>query len=707
MTETEKTVLETPALDEAATAASKEAVVSYPANILAAETSEDYQRNRTYSPHAALDYQNIGDIPKDNWIEKRHWTDTPHGRFGIEFASRIFLGGMFYALVGQSESMKQVSSNYDPATFMQKEKKTWLEWVAYGVDKTFGAGIKKTAEVVTGDKQKAEEFIRFRQERFLPGDGGRPAAGRSYGAEFTAVVADFGGMTVGTYIQREAMYGLLNPNERKAWLKDGKFDLGHAIKRLGSKIWEGASYNLGEDIAATLPYVFFLRGSRNVIDKHLAPGFRIISDHVDNSGGMLVKGDGTIKSEYQGAGMTDLIIRFTGYNVITQMYRDAYQRTGSALKNWKKNDFQFSTPEFFKNPAQMPEKLVQGTRGLGRYMAISTIRSLLQMLVASPFFAIIRSPLSKPSGLIVNPEYGFLQLHLEDGTKVPVRRGGGREGQPYAKYYDYDAKYNDGTPVKVSWSKAPDHELRKNPVAHFQDGPFDVYGSTKDSTRALYYDRFSALTDGIGSNLEKVAEHSAWEKSQNWFWKMTGNEERSKHMSREALLAGMPYALYFSAKVYLREKYVNEQMNLSIGRLLDGALSFNIREMREGASEIQRTMMSLPFKEPNRQAELVENHLFHPTDKSPVPENWSAEQHREYLQQHKQGIAPDALALTAAISQKRADAYAEKAKAARQQSGQLPEPTPLKLPGERIIKKEAGWAEQQANEPQNSQYVTV
>lgn len=620
--------------------------------MLTAEEAAKFKHNRKYSPHAGQSIENIGDIPNDAWVKKRHWSDTPTGRAGIEFIARITLGGMFFALMGQSKTAAALNT-YDPSTHTANPNKTILEKIAYGIDQTIGKVMHQGFKTYYGgDAAKADAAIRFRQTR----NTATGQTGRSLGAEMTVVTADFAAMSAGTAIAREALLTAFNPNERSAWLKDGHFSLSHFGKRLLSKAWEIISYNAGEDAAVALPYVFFLRGCRNFIDKRIAPGFRYGSDHVDNGGSIVVDGEGYARGELQVAGALDLQARFTVYNVFTQIYRDWYNDTAKSLKKWRENGFELKAPEWVKDPTSIPERMVDYVKGTSRYLAISSIRSILQMTPSVPFFSIIRAPQSKPQGLAVHPEFGMLL----DPNGTPLRRDQ-RAGTAANDFYKV------GSNAKISWSNLSESDriargLKEpnNPFADLPHSKYDIHGFAGPG-RPLFYSGVSNATDKLGTTIHDLSRQPIWQKGQQWFWNLTGNGANGAELSRQAALAGMPYASYFAAKVFFREQYVNEQMNIAIGRALDGVLSFNMRETAEGLSEIQRTMMGLPFKDPERQAELIENHRYHPSDKSPIPDNWDAKDHKQYLEAAAKGEKPSSIALTSKIIQKRADDYASKA----------------------------------------------
>ncbi len=623
---------------------------------------EEFDFKRDYSPHATNERLNWGVKERDTWLEKEHWTDSALGRAAIEFVARITLGGMFYAWMGNSEALKAVDK-YDPAVYDKMENKSWLVKVAHFVDSTIGAGMSKGFSAYyqgardDKDRSKADMALRFRKTRpdhSLDNQGILP--GRSLGAEYVKVTGDFAAMTMGAGIGRELLLNTLNPRERKAWLNEkGEFELGHAAKRFGSKVWELITYNVGEDIVASLPYVFFLRGTRNIIDKG-AKGFGFGSDMAVDAGGSLVITDkGQIQSELQHAGAIDLQARFTGYNVLTQMYRDGYNAVADSLTSWQKNNFAIKLPD----PASIPQAIVDRTKGGARYMAISAIRSIIQMTPSVPFFSIIRTPASKLDGFAVHNKLGIVEAKIDRADE---------RGLAWHRLRRKDKDFD--TTTEIRWSEK--HETACIPGtegAYFQKNPFyDDDGVTRYTPfnasaegMGLNYSFTSSVTDKIGSTVHEIAKAPIWYKAQKWFWDAVSQKgDDGKKHAESAALAGMPYATYFAAKVYFREQYVNEQMNTAIGRMLDGVLKWNKHEFKEGMSEITRTMMRLPMRETSRKAELILNHREHPTDKSPIPERWSPELHKEYLKKTELGIEPDPYELMEQLSKQRADFYADR-----------------------------------------------
>jgi hypothetical protein len=651
---------------------------------LADTAKVEFERNRKYAPHAGQGIDNIGDIPNDSWIKPKHWTDTPNGRYAIEFISR-FVGGMFYSWMDNSRQLKELDT-YDPHRNPANANSGWIVKLASLTDKVLNPPLRKIFTATKGEKA-ADELLRFRE---ITHNFDEPKKGHSLGTELVKVTVPFASMSVGTGLARNILLGVLNPTERAGWLENGKFSLSHIAKRTLSKAWEIVSYNAGEDFAVALPYVYYMRMQRNALDK-IYPGFKTSAHLSDNGGGFHINTEGKVDDNFQWAGFWDMEGRFTVYNVFTQIFRDSYDKVAVDLKKWQKNDFAITPPEFIKDPASIPEKMVETAKGTTRYLAISTIRSLLQMLPSVPWFSLFRVPALKNQGLAVNTQagqgFGALGYKDEHENFTPIRAGKGMEYAGEA-YKDKPLYWSENGQIFMVKDKAENMVQGQNPFAGK-----DPYGYSKGR---LDRSATAKMTDWIGSGLHAFSSKEVWANATRGFWTkvvgLTEEDDIRKH-SKTAIMTGIPYAFYFAEKVRRREKYTNEQMNLAIGRFIDGVTSFDMHEIREGKSEITRTMMGLPFKEPNRQAELIENHLHHPTDKSPIPENWSAEQHREYLEQHQAGTAPDALKLTSKISQNRADNYAKKAAEQRKEST--------------TGKAEASWAEHHAATAQQPQALTL
>lgn len=652
-------------------------------------------------------------VTDDAWVrEKKHWTDTAFGKAGIEFVSRITLGGLFYSLMENSQTMKQLG-NYSHSNHKKMlengEKPGILERIAYLLDNTIGRSVVGIADRLyfrgslhkeynpsTGKKEvvydsngtavtRARQFARFRENRNLHDNQTR--TGRSLGAEMTVVTASFAAMSAGSAVMRDILSGVLNPKERASWSNEGKFDPVHIAKKVTGKLWKIGTYNAGEDMAVALPYVLYMRGQRNLLDK-VFKGFRYSSDSVDNGGGLRIDDKGRPTGHFIAAGALDLQGRFTVYNVFTQLYRDVYNNIGDSFKQWWKGDKIIGAPEWATNPLTIPKHLYKSTKHIVRYTAISAIRSVIQMTPSVPFFSFFRVPGSKVNGMAVHGKHGALHFVKTDEEGKAMYKNGkpvldtavraNLGGYYYKdKFHGHDPRYN-----RVKKSDLPpmafaDGTPFENRAAYFYSGnndgtKFDPHGFSAEN-RPLSNSVMMKTTDSIAKWMHNITEHGVWEKAFTPILNVAdklgykGTSEISdknsflrKRIIKDAAMAGIPYASYFAAKVFTREAYVNEQMNMGVERFLDGILKFNRSEIAAGISEISNTILRQPLEDPERQAKLIEKHLETPSDTSPRPVDWNADLQIAALKRHEKGIKLDNNKVVRDLNQERSDYYTNK-----------------------------------------------
>ena len=608
----------------------------------------------------------------DLWLEKPHWTETTNGRMAVEFFSRMTLGALFFSAMENSRAMQSMKT-YRPEDF-EFGKSSWLEHAAKLADTVIGRPmVAANLKFLVPEKNQygvqltPEERLKIAREPLKFRENKLGTDGRSLGAEMTIVTAGFAGMSAGTAIMRNLLNGIFNPKERESWKKDGRFDPVHSVKKLGAKAWEILSYNAGEDIAVALPYVFVMKGSRNLLNK-IYPGFNYGADHVDNGGSFRVNDNANVTGHYTAAGALDLQGRFTIYNVFTQLYRDVYNATALKFKNWNENGRQLALPDALKHPLDIPGNLIDATGKGARYVAISSIRSILQMTPAVPFFSLFRVPPNRMNGLFIHPDKGPVAFKrmTPDGKEVfdPLVAHRNFNGAQDPRYHTGEQLWFAKTNEKVQTNSS-----RSTPASDFINGDkFQPFDYSKPGHRLSYSTALKAA-DTIGGTMLNAANGKPGQNPiANGFFSLIGYRGDSEKMknerhirSRDALLAGIPYAAYFSAKVAARETYVNDQMNMAIGRAIDGITHLHWREFAEGVSETARTMMRLPFKDPERQAVLVEMHRQNPGDNSPIPHNWSVEEHKAYIADNSKAPSEERIArLEENFSAKRRDEFSNR-----------------------------------------------
>lgn len=316
------------------------------------------------------------------------WSDTTQGRATIRLFSRGIVGAVAFTLGGRYANKHL--RNYDTDTWSKSEP---LHWIAKGFDTVLGEPIRfitKTAGNTVGrGEQWADSATRFRTRAYYYNNDVGFRAGRTLGAEMVAISFDFASASVGDATTRNVIQSF-DPNVKKPWIVNGKFDLDRWMEASAQATWRIFSKNAGEDWAAALPYVYQMKWQRQAIAK-LFPGAKSMFDYGWNGGSYRVNQSGNIVGDYHWAGIVDLQCRFVGYNWYTLMYRDMYDTIGRGLNRWKNNGYQISL-----NMPEHPIESALGDIGQGlRYVAKSFVKSNLYMQPAVPFFWSFRTPQTK------------------------------------------------------------------------------------------------------------------------------------------------------------------------------------------------------------------------------------------------------------------------------------------------------------------------
>ena len=264
------------------------------------------------------------DLSVSKWNRKQAWNSGPGGRALIRVFSRGALGAAFFAAGGWYVSKQGggmvgykaiANSSVDFKTGMKGfatiyEKHGFrkpLQYVARAIDEVVGRPIKAMAGFFGADSP--EYWVKFRPTtaRF-----DEPMPGRSLGEEAVGITFDFFSASVGDALGRDIADNL-DPNNKKTFWKDekGHNSLWAFITNSEKALWRYVSYNGGEDWAVAIPYAYYLRGQRNLIN-HFSPGFIYDSDRSLNGGSFKYKGNQVV-GNYNLEGMLDLQGRFTAY----------------------------------------------------------------------------------------------------------------------------------------------------------------------------------------------------------------------------------------------------------------------------------------------------------------------------------------------------------------------------------------------------------
>jgi hypothetical protein len=359
-------------------------------------------------------------------LKNRPWSESVRGRLATRLISRGLIGAAFYSLM-QIKAVKDMK-DYNPDKSFKDiwhpqnrdgspKKRKYLQVLAWLGDHSIGKLIEKTVNAFGHDGKAA---VTFRDTRVYYRDAnGKPLQyGRSLFHEAIGVSGDFYVMSIGDGLGRDNIVPFFDKNAKKSWLKEKeikdengnvirkerKVDVGAAIKAAAHSVWRLTTYNGGEDIAVTIPYLYYMKGERALIN-HFSPGFKYDSDHALNGGSYKVRfnKDGKIRlaGDYQAEGALDLMGRFSAYNVGTLMFREAYNGIAHKLTRWWKHEESpaFTLPD---SPHNALEQTFGGLYRAARYVVRSTVKAYSYMIPASFVFAVLRSSQSKDIGLAIH-----------------------------------------------------------------------------------------------------------------------------------------------------------------------------------------------------------------------------------------------------------------------------------------------------------------
>ena len=596
-------------------------------------------------------------ITQQNW-EKGHaaWNESAGGRLAIRLFSRGVMGAVFFTAGGLlnrkwMHDMEEGGSKYD-ATKKFSEQENPLQVVAKAIDTFVGKPIEFTVRTITGSEALAKRAVRFRPTKFKDAEAAlygaaqkagtalpRVYRGRSLGNETVAVTFDFFCASIGDAWGRD-IAGFIDPNVKHKWIKDGRVDVPEAVKTLGKTMWRYVSYNGGEDWAVAIPYVYFMKGQRSVIN-HFSPGFAYDFDRNLNGGSFKIDKQGQVIGNYNVEGAVDLQTRFTVYNMGTLLYRELYDYVSRKLRG--KNAALYGAPDQDLSKKTMGEK----TADVFKWMARAAIKGGIYMTPATPFFWMTRTPQTKHRGVFVHvDEHGrAMTLNYENQIQKKVvdgwhdaRTTGQQAGpEPYRKYENvyanelpheanpHNAKtgMNPGTEVYFSMYEPKPHSDpgdqfrwvnekwfdggKMNPIV--RQHPFDPYGKTfgpVDATfnafgKANY--RAAHLLDPVAARMDTWVDKSPLAGGLVRRALSLRSGESFKRFTHPLVYASASYTPYMYAKAEFARLWDDGKMDMATERMIDGATSFNWGEFKAGTGEVWRAILHKPLVEPGREAE--------------------------------------------------------------------------------------------------------
>lgn len=407
--------------------------------------------------------------------------------------------------------------------------------------------------------------------------------GRSIGQEVTSVSFDFAMASAGDAWGRNIV-NMLDPALPAYYYNDdGTFSPSKFAKGTAESAWKILSYSQGEDWAVALPYVYQCRYQRQALNNAFK-GFKRDSDLGLNGGSHMINRDGFITGSYAKAGALDLQLRFTGYNVLTLMFRNAHDAAGEVLDGlWNAG--------VHLRDIHVPDDPISATIGFAgdalRYVAKSTIKAGIYMTPAVPFFWTVRVPQFKSRGAAIynanqETESAVQVTGQPIDPKDPATRGQisttfytpTREKLLPENYKDLyigmrklDRSNTDLTPDFNPYGR--EHlrgvfDKALNPLGEFCDTATNRINTTLDKYQ-LYMDKApSLLRRGVIT---------------------TAGDRRD--FVQTFVNASTSYTPYMIAKAETAIRWDNPLMDDAIYRFIDGIMGLDVNKTKQGLKDIQ------------------------------------------------------------------------------------------------------------------------
>jgi len=541
------------------------------------------------------------------------WTDDPKKRLAIRTFSRGVLGAAFFTLGGAyaTRSMKEYNAAKPLAEIKISEP---LHILANLIDKFVGKPIEWTVNAMGGNGANA---IRFRPTNWSRHD----AWGRSLGDEVVKVTFDFFSASIGDAMGRDIaamvdpnVLHSKDPNIRPKWLDDkGHFHPTEAVKSLLKNTWRYLSYNGGEDWAVAIPYVYYMRAQRHMIN-HFSPGFYADSDRAGNGAGFKLRtelapggktlnphpfGDQNPKiiGNFNKEGAIDFQGRFTAYNILTLMYREGYNYIAN---KWK------DTPDSLYGAPDKPAEhrgLLGNIGHLAKWCARSVVKGVIVMTPVVPFFWITRVPQSKYKATFIDQDYGHLShfANGKDGRRTAVHanfiRGG--DVSPNEAFFLSEYRPELHTSTGAPFSRRDVNPRLFEPV--MQGKQFNPYEKSFGRVDSMF-NAVGKFSNSAARSLDGLAERAdkRWGSAGKEF---LGIPKTYKEISRNYVNAAMSYTPYMYAKAEAAHLWDNGKTDLAAERMIDGIAHLNWGEFKSGLGEVAAAVLHEPFSDPVREKE--------------------------------------------------------------------------------------------------------
>ncbi len=572
----------------------------------------------------------------ENKTRGKQWKESVQGRSAIRLFSRGVMGAIGFAL--GSSMARSYGRGYNPnlggqrytwdriAEEAAKESvwhKTAGKFVVHGIarvyDDLFGTAIKALGNAVGKD---GREWVTFRPTRTYKNYDS--ITGRSLGQEVVGVTLDFATMSFADAMGRD-IADWFDPNvKHDIYDKKGNVDAGKTLNASAKALWRYVTYNSGEDWAVAVPYVYFMKGQRHLLND-LDPGFAYDSDRALNGASFKLNDKGRIVGNYGKTGAIDLQTRFTVYNIGTLMFREIYSELGNRFQWYQhsKNPADLlhthreggSQTEFMKDPLKVSYESVGR---VANWAARSVIKATLYMTPAVPFFWMTRTPQMKYRGVFIHPEKGMVvyKNNIKPGMVECLHANEPRRTEYHSRPMPKDSEFfytnlnayhtefdahKHVNPINFNPLEDPAHNMPRS------DGSYDI---KEFDAYSKSYDMFDTVTQPFGrisNTARKQAHHGVRALSEM----VDQHSSRSnpawvrgkwKTFSDQMVNASFAYTPYFMMKSDIAGYYWDTgKMDFSIDGLLEGVRTLNYKKTSRGFGEIWDTMWGNPLKDPARE----------------------------------------------------------------------------------------------------------
>lgn len=547
------------------------------------------------------------ELSDNEWKKNKVWKDTLGGRLAIRTFSRGIMGAAFFA--GGTVLTRKWMKGYDPHASLSeqiniKNGGNPLRVIAKVIDNCVATPIEMTIKAMGFSEHAAANAVRFRPTMYER-NGIR---GRTLGDEVVNVTFDFFCASVGDAFGRD-LAGLIDPNVKHTWVdKNGNINYPKAIWNAIDRVRHYVTYNGGEDWAVAIPYVYYMKAQRSIIN-HFSPGFIYDFDRSLNGGSFKVEKSGKkerIVGNFAQEGMLDLQGRFTAYNVGTLMYREVY--------NYLKSKLQGKEARLYGSPDDKTPRGISGTiADFGKWVVRSTVKGVVYMTPSVPFFWITRTNQLKHRGLFIDKEKGMLcyeggakseAVHANEFYRQNEKEFVHERERAKGETYFY-AKYS---PSLTGPFKRTPASSNSNPTLKKSFHPFAKgTGLTDrgfDRVASLNY-RASKLLDTPAHIADSVSGGfgDTIKRAIGLVDRATGDPHSFSNFTRPFINASISYTPYMMAKAEFGRLLDTGKMDKAVEDAIEGVVKMNWGEFKSGLGEIRDAMLHRTFADPQREAE--------------------------------------------------------------------------------------------------------